>query len=57
MMLADIIKVSYNMLGRDKYEYEEQDNKSFFSVILKYLLFWPGPALPEANAIVQTKQK
>ena len=55
MMLADIIKVSYNMLGRDKYEYEEQHNESFFSVILEYFLFSSGPALPEANAIVQAK--
>lgn len=41
------------MLGRNKHEYEEQHDESFFfSVILKYSLSSSGPALPEANAIV-----
>lgn len=46
-----------NMVSRNKYEYEEQDNESFFSVIFKYILFSSGPIVLEENVMVQTKEK
>lgn len=46
-----------NMVSRNKYEYEEQDNGSFFSVIFKCILFSSSPVVLEENAMVQMKEK